>query len=317
MRIRLWLFTKLSISLLLIAILVTQLDGKAAFDRLVQLSPLTAMATIGCFFLQALLMSWRWRLLLRIIGFPLSFKETTRNLMIGLFFNQTLPSSIGGDVARVLLVSQRGIPMTRAATSVMFDRACGLFTLLILALAGQLILPIHLKIESLEYAIYGIAVFSSATGLVVFFFDRLLQPFQRWRVFRFMSQIALDGHTIFMQLGPSIKIFIISLTAQLMMLFGVYILARGLQIEVEFGWILATMPVVFLIMAIPISIAGWGVREGIMVVVLGTLGIASSQALALSILLGLMLAAVGLPGGALWAFNRLPGISLKKLLRAK
>ena len=55
---------------------------------------------------------------------------------------------------------------------------------------------------------------------------------------------------------------------------------------------------------IPISIAGWGVREGVMVVLLGLIGISSESALALSILYGIILTIVGLMGGIFWLFER-------------
>jgi len=57
-------------------------------------------------------------------------------------------------------------------------------------------------------------------------------------------------------------------------------------------------------MVVPISIAGWGVREGIMVVGFGYLGVASEASLALSILYGLSILVVALPGGIIWMFKR-------------
>jgi uncharacterized membrane protein YbhN (UPF0104 family) len=53
-------------------------------------------------------------------------------------------------------------------------------------------------------------------------------------------------------------------------------------------------------MTIPISIAGWGVREGIMVMGFGYLGVPPEQALALSILYGLLLLVVAIPGVIIW-----------------
>jgi uncharacterized membrane protein YbhN (UPF0104 family) len=64
------------------------------------------------------------------------------------------------------------------------------------------------------------------------------------------------------------------------------------------------VPLAGLIMVIPISIAGWGVREGVMVVGFGYLGVAPEAALALSILYGLLMLVVALPGGIVWALKR-------------
>jgi len=67
--------------------------------------------------------------------------------------------------------------------------------------------------------------------------------------------------------------------------------------------VLMVLPIVFLVMTIPISIAGWGVREGVMVIGFGYLGIASEQVLALSILYGILTLVSTIPGIIIWFFN--------------
>ncbi len=64
------------------------------------------------------------------------------------------------------------------------------------------------------------------------------------------------------------------------------------------------IPLVMVASAIPISVAGWGVREGAMVAALGLVGVGEAQAFAISLLLGLMLIVAGLPGGLLWLRSR-------------
>jgi len=81
-------------------------------------------------------------------------------------------------------------------------------------------------------------------------------------------------------------------------------MAIGLDINVEWSGFLLIIPLVTLMMVVPISIAGWGVREGVMVVGFGYLGVAPEAALALSILYGLLMLVVALPGGIVWALKR-------------
>ena len=87
-------------------------------------------------------------------------------------------------------------------------------------------------------------------------------------------------------------------------IFVLYILAISLGITIDFLTSFALFAIVIFSMLIPISIAGWGVREGVMVVLLGLIGISSESALALSILYGIILTIVGLMGGIFWLFER-------------
>ena len=83
----------------------------------------------------------------------------------------------------------------------------------------------------------------------------------------------------------------------------VLVLARTLGAEVTWLDCLILMPPVLLISMVPISIAGWGVREGAMVAAFGLVGMAPETAFALSVLFGLVTMAVGLPGGLVWLLS--------------
>ena len=85
---------------------------------------------------------------------------------------------------------------------------------------------------------------------------------------------------------------------------GNYVLAAGLEIEISFLDCFFLVPPVILAMTLPISIAGWGVREGAMIVALGLIGVSQESALVLSILFGLGITLAALPGGVIWLFSR-------------
>ena len=81
-------------------------------------------------------------------------------------------------------------------------------------------------------------------------------------------------------------------------------LAQGLGLPLHFWDSLALVPGIVLITFFPLSFAGWGVREGAAVVLLGFAGLAADEALAVSVLLGLGSLAAGLPGCLLWLRTR-------------
>ena len=84
---------------------------------------------------------------------------------------------------------------------------------------------------------------------------------------------------------------------------SVFCLAVGLGVNIDFFTCLVLMPPVFLITTIPLSIWGWGVRENAMIIALGLVGISSESSLALSILFGLAILIISMPGGLVWLLS--------------
>ena len=95
-----------------------------------------------------------------------------------------------------------------------------------------------------------------------------------------------------------------SLIIHLMNVVCLYVLAIDLGINISFLTSFTLFPIVIFSMLMPISIAGWGVREVAMVVLLALVGISSESALALSLLYGIILTIVGLAGGILWLIEK-------------
>ena len=86
-------------------------------------------------------------------------------------------------------------------------------------------------------------------------------------------------------------------------MFAVVLIGMGVDAKLAFGCALL-VPAVMEIAMLPISIAGWGVREGASIVAFGTLGLPPHNALGASVAFGLIVAAVSLIGGILWAGDR-------------
>ena len=97
---------------------------------------------------------------------------------------------------------------------------------------------------------------------------------------------------------------VLAVAVQLLNVAAIHWCAKGMRLDLDFGASLVIVPAVMLVAMAPISFAGWGVREGAMIVGLGLAGIAAADALAVSVAFGLLQVVLGVPGGALWLAGR-------------
>ena len=101
----------------------------------------------------------------------------------------------------------------------------------------------------------------------------------------------------------SVLVFGLALLVQVIVVLVVLICAMAMDIHLRAMHVLL-LPSILLISMVPISFAGWGVRESAMVVGLGFAGTSAPEALAISLLFGLTQITIGVPGGVMWLFRR-------------
>jgi hypothetical protein len=120
---------------------------------------------------------------------------------------------------------------------------------------------------------------------------RLAQPF---------FALAADARRVILAPLVSLVLLALSAIAQLLTVAAVFVLAHGFGLPLDFAAALAVVPAVILIAFVPLSFAGWGLREGASAIMLAFVGIAAEPAVAVSVLLGLGTLVAGLPGLILW-----------------
>jgi len=259
----------------------------------------------------------RWQLLTQAIGEPLSKRDTLSITTIGWFFNQTLPSTIGGDAVRVYLAYRTGITKTGAIHGILLDRLMGLFVMLAMATIFLTPLLAGLTVAFQKWFLTAFIVAGYGGYAVLFLisgsFAARLDNFHLGRLVRALSR---DACATLLSLSPGVIILVISVVLQIAQIASVYMIAVALGIEVSFAAIMVAVPAVLLISSLPISLAGWGVREQSMVLALGAMGVASTEALAISVVLGLSWIVIGLPGVLVWLAYRRQGQHLSESVRA-
>ncbi len=284
----------------LVWLLLSQVDADAVLARLLGVpAEVMVFAALTLFALSGV-QAWRWWAIIRAIGAELGYRACWQNVLVGLFFNQTLPSSIGGDAVRIWRAYKSGLAVGPAVNGVLLDRVVGLGALLLIAALG---LPklFNLAGDDPTRWVAPIMVaggFAGIAALVVF--DRLPPVLLRGRVGAWAVAISADARRAFALSRYSAPAFGGSLFIHVTLAFVAFTVARGLDLKIDMIECLVLLPPVLLVSVVPISIAGWGVREGAMVTAFGFAGVPAADAFTLSVLFGLAAIASGLPGGLVW-----------------
>src|SRR5438477_9607010 len=255
-------------------------------------------------FLQIFVGVLRWREVSAACGAPLGVAQATRFNMIGTFFNQTLPSSIGGAAVRLWLVARGGAGWRAATYSIFVDRAIGLIALAIMIVATlpwtyQLIADPNGRSALL---LVDFAALAAGVGFLVL--GRLQWPWlKRWWVTHHIHACSVIANRVIFSRDRGPKIAVLSFLVHLLAVVIAWCVVRSIAAPVLFGQVFQLVPPVMLITMMPISIAGWGVREATMGLAFGYAGLATNEGVNVSLLFGAVTFLVGACGGLVWIFS--------------
>ena len=296
-----WQFlAKGAVSALLVWLLLRNRDLGALLRQMLAVDRGTLALAGSLLWVLAVPSALRWTKILGAMGYPLRLRITFPLVLIGLFFNLTLPSTIGGDAVRMWKLHRVGLPGTAAVVSVMIDRMVALLAILVLVLVSVPALFALIPDRATRGGVLlllGAGFLAFAAAMVL---DRLPLAFSRFRLLRGLAQLSADLRRVLLAPRIAAPALLFSLLNQGGLVGVVGLLAHGLGIPV--GWLqcLVVVPLAILVTVLPISIAGWGVREGAFVAGFGFAGVPATDALALSVLFGLLNTLVCLPGGLVW-----------------
>jgi uncharacterized membrane protein YbhN (UPF0104 family) len=259
---------------------------------------------IAVTFLQIFVGVLRWCEISAECGAPLPTKQAMRFNLIGAFFNQTLPSSIGGDAVRLWLVARNGAGWRAATYSIFVDRAIGLIALAIIIVAS---LPWSYNLIGdpggrSALLLVDFAALAGGAGFLVL--GWLPWPWLKrlWGMNHLHACAVIANRVIFSRKhGPAIAI--LSVLVHVLAVVIAWCVVRAIAAPVVFGQIFQLVPPVMLITMLPISIAGWGVREATMGLAFGYAGLMASEGVNVSLLFGAVTFVVGAFGGLVWVFS--------------
>jgi uncharacterized membrane protein YbhN (UPF0104 family) len=246
----------------------------------------------------------RWRIVLNCLGRNLHFVLAWKLVLIGYFFNQTLPSTVGGDAFRVWGAYRNGVRVGDAISSVIIDRVAALASLLLMIVLGLPWLFELITVPSARWIVMLVLVGGALGMALLLSLGRFASLLGRWRPMRLLLPVATGARAVFGSGTATTQIVLLTIVAYVIASYAVHLLAQGLSIKLGFGDALLLIPLVTLVTVLPVSIAGWGLRESAMVVALGLIGVPAVAAFSLSVLYGLVVMASGVPGGVIWLMMR-------------
>ena len=224
--------------------------------------------------------------------------------VIGTFFNQTLPSSIGGDAVRLWLVARNGAGWRAATYSIFVDRAVGLIALAVIIVAS---LPwsSHLICGSLRPLGADIDRFRSARrrcGLSRARCAAVAVSEELVGTHHIHACAVIANRVIFSRRNEP-AIAVLSFLVHFLAVVIAWCVVQSIAAPVGFDQTFLLIPPVMLVTMLPISIAGWGVREATMALAFGYAGLATNEGVNVSLLYGAVTFVVGAIGGLVWILS--------------
>ncbi len=303
---------KAVISALLITILLSNVNIDDVFSNLENVKLEYLLLALMLQFVGSYLTSTRWKILLKTQGVIAPLKYLFKSWMVGCFFTQFLPSTIGSDAIRIYDSWRIGATKSEAVVVIAVDRLVG-SVILILFAAIALLFVDHLvtKMPGLQYWVIGGAIFLLLALLWVFTTtvhdSRLFKAIKSFipKKIKEKTEYIISVVTSYRGHHKALSgALLLSILLQLNVIVFYYILAIGMGFSIPFLHYFIIIPLVSFILLIPVSINGIGLREGAFIMFLSTYGLSAEQAIAYAWLSFFQFMAYGLLGGIVYAFRR-------------
>lgn len=302
-----FLYIRFISSFIIVAILLYFIEIDIFIDSIKSTDLRYFMAATLTLGVTSALGAWRWQSACQATTTQSSYSTHLRIQLIGAFFGQVLPTSIGVEAMRAWLYSKVIGSLSAATIGVLADRISGLMVLLLLVVAcyplqGSVVESSSGRaiLGTLSLASLGCLILLFAMALPVGLRLRALMPIEPVR--RMAAELR---HSLVDPLSTA-KLMMISLLIHATTLFALALMAAGLGISIAPVDLLVLIPPAFLLAIVPISIAGWGLRESAFVVLLGFVSVPAERSLAMSILFGIAMILVSLAGGVVWVRSGKP-----------
>jgi uncharacterized protein (TIRG00374 family) len=292
------LLLKLSLTFLLLAFFFRKINFNSFRWISVLESPYKIISLFFLLYLNIFLVSYRLYLISKIVNFKVNLKKCLAINIVGNLFNQVIPSGLGGDIYKIIALKGSALNFKKSFALITSDKLLGLFILTIICLLGLVILRITYHFNNIE--IKNLILILGSLYLIIFSMFiyktsclrliKLINP----SLFELTSKIYLIFSFLINNVNKY-KIFFLSCLIHLISVAVFYVTANILDINLPLISLLI-FPSVLLFSSIPITLGGWGLREGLMIKGLSFFSINYSDAFLISLTYGFLVLVSSFPG---------------------
>lgn len=300
-------FLRVIITLILLGVIIWVLGGIGEVGRLMaRMDPLYAVLVFGIATVSRMLMTFKWQQLLRGQGLHLPFFRGLRIYCASNIWGMFLPVTVGGDAIRAIVTSRMGFDPNVVVASIVIERMLGFLSALLLGLLSFFLLSFLNVIDARFDFVWWLGAGALASFTIAFaasfsqaVFDlvhrRLLVRFQGAWIMQKFRELHSTYQAYQKNRGVLFAFFILTIVEQLTAVLSVWLVARGLTVEVGLLVVAGVLPLTVLIGRLPISIHGWGVVDGIFALLMSLAGVAPAQSVAIVLIARILQTASWLP----------------------
>lgn len=293
---------KICVSVAILVFLFRKIDPEVFWNTVISVSPKAIVAVAFLIFCNQCLCAFRWLTLLKKdIG--VSYLRLLSIYFIGMYFNNFLPTMVGGDIVKGYLLYKNTSRGDVSFASIFMDRYSG-FTAL-MSITAVAFIPGYALIKGTNMPLFVIALL---LGFVCISLVLWVGPLHSWAM-RILAKVHFYGinkkidtfYNVLMSYRnhwPMLaKVFGYSIIVQGANVLGYYFLGTQLGMNVSIGYYFLFIPLTTTISMLPLSLSGIGIREGAFVFLFTAVGATSEQAMTLSLMWFVVTAIVSLIGG--------------------
>jgi glycosyltransferase 2 family protein len=302
---------RLVVSAGLLAVLVAKIDFPDLVPSHRSLPGALAFlaAGVALMMLSIVIAAWRWQRVLEAFGSSVPLRRLVSHYFAGQFVGNVLPSTVGGDVLRIARVSKDVSARDTGFASVVIERLTGFVSLPLLIALGFLADPSLFSTDEAWIALVCLAGTVTLLGLVLVVAGHpslagRFTEHDNWMRYIGAVHVGIDR----LRRSPRAALGTVwaAIVYQLVVVSAVYCAVHTVGLTIPNAVVLAYVPAVAMAQVLPVSIGGFGLREGMLAVLLHPFGVSTGQAVAVGLLWYAMMLIASLPGAPAFALHRHP-----------
>jgi uncharacterized protein (TIRG00374 family) len=298
---------RIAVTAVLLAAVTWRLDLRVAAAKAARLDPGWTAAAFAVVLAAVAISAWKWGMILAFRGRPLAYRRLFRHYLVGLFFNNLLPTSIGGDAVRAWEATRDTGEVPEAVGSVITERLVAAAALGATALLGVPFVERSPRLLLLVLGFLAVDLALVAAFLVPRAAERVASAMLPRRLATVRATVAATVVAVRESLRAPrlfLRVAAASVAFQLLVAAVNACVFRAMDLPVSLAACVVYTPMIFTLTMLPVSLSGLGVREAAYVGFFGQAGVGRADAVLASLLFFLVVAVASLPGAPLFALGR-------------